>query len=279
MTNNIWDSEHLDAGLLGGTQAESPQHYHVRETALRRFLEAYVGVEGFDGGVDLLLLQELAAGTPIAKLVQETLSTHALVLPEHGGQAVLYRKSVFSLDSVVERDRFTVAVLKHAVTGHLIVAASVHLPWQGKENERSKGLSTRRPLFATILREVQDTRDALARQQMGSVVSVAAVIGGDMNDPFHPSEVANMAGWRDSFFDVNKLAPATYPSFFGRSAFGQPAAGRGSVTYDWLFLDHGIKAKSSDVIEVVDRESGVSLPPFSDHKPVVSTVEMVQTQG
>lgn len=273
MTNNIWNAERMDDSLLGGAQSTSPQVFATREASLRSFISTDVHNQ-----VDILLVQELGVNSPITGLLKDILSdTHELLHMGKAEQAIAFNTHKFHLHRSKElvSGRGVLAVLEAKTgtnwkvgSGHIVVAASIHLPWMGTEAERSQGQSTRRQLFAHILEEVLQSLAAAGNGSGG------AIIGGDMNDAFHPAEVANMNMWRDCWFDLRKISPPTYPGFFDPSRFGHVFGERGATTYDWIFANGALRSVDAKVVDVVRTVDQV---PFSDHMPVLAKIEMVKT--
>jgi len=257
----IWSTDWMDEAILGGKQKESPQRFENREASLRAFITERAAIDA-----DIFLVQEANSTSSVGKLLTELLSpTHEIIWGDERGRAVIFRQERFKLASWTEL-KITRGLLVHLIDrshGYHLSAASVHLPWMGKVAERSDGVSHRRRLFAEALEEIEDSMEPGA----------GALIGGDMNDPFHPAEVANLNNWRDTWFDLRQISPSTYPSFFDHKRFGHTFGERGSMTYDWIFVNSALKSVKAAVVPATTATNPV---PFSDHMPVAADLQLVK---
>jgi len=263
VTTNIWNSNALDGGTpFGAADRRSPQNFAVREAALEDFFRSLVT------SAHVVLMQEVNVGDPIDNaLRRHANSSHHIVLGQRG-QAVIFARERFKLRHSWElKEGPALGCILEEVTAasrraRILVVASVHLHWMGTKRERSKGRSTRRADFASILSELQAT--AAAEE------ASAAFLGGDMNDPFHPADVALLNDWRDCWYDLGSVGQFTYPAFFDPHRFGHVFGERAQVTYDWIFMNRGLRSIQAEVIETVRTPEKI---PFSDHKPVAATLE------
>lgn len=92
------------------------------------------------------------------------------------------------------------------------------------------GFNVRRSEFATVLYEALAVHHAALLEPI--------VVLGDFNDAFHVPEIAFLLGFRDAAFDIRKLSPPTYPSFFDQQRFGHAFGERSQLAYDWIFWAH-----------------------------------------
>jgi len=268
LTTNIWRSSVLDgsngSNPLGDPDRRSPQHFAVRQAALEDFFRSLVT------SAHVVLMQEINVGDPIENALRRHVdSSHHIVLGQRG-QAVIFARERFKLRHSWELKggRGLGCILEEVTAAsrraRVLVVASVHLRWMGTRTEKNQGVSTRRADFASILSELQVT--AAAEE------ASAAFLGGDMNDPYHPADVALLNGWRDCWYDVDGLGQFTYPAFFDPHRFGHVSGQRAQVTFDWIFMNRGLRSIQPEVIETVRTAKKI---PFSDHKPVAATLELV----
>ena len=92
-----------------------------------------------------------------------------------------------------------------------------------------------------------------------------ALIGGDLNDPFHPTELAMEAGYRDCFFDLDRVVPPTYPAFGRLEQFGYNVDERGAIAYDWLFSNSVLRSVDAQVLSAKMCRGGTE-PGYDDRQ-------------
>jgi hypothetical protein len=167
---------------------------------------------------DVLLLQEVTEKN--LSLVEDALPTHASLrqvgadsFSLDGEGCILWDKEVFHLlDSGAEdlservnpRRKLLWARLQLAGSATVLFVCTAHLPWTGNEDEVVSGLNPRIGISQHIA-EFLTLQQAVHREDI-------IVLGGDMNDDFHPPRVFRSgAGLVDVFEQLDLPPPVTHP--------------------------------------------------------------------
>lgn len=167
---------------------------------------------------DVLLLQEVTEGN--LSLIEDALPSHASLrqvgaecFSMEGEGCILWDKETFHLlDSGAEDLSETVnpsrkllwARLQVAGSASVLLVCTAHLPWTGSEVEVTTGVNPRIAISRRIA-ECLAMRHSLHPDDV-------VVLGGDMNDDFHPARVLRCeAGLADVFEQMDLPPPVTHP--------------------------------------------------------------------
>ncbi len=143
--------------------------------------------------------------------------------------------------------------------GLTIFVSTAHFPWAGCHAELETGMNQRIPATHRVC-------DHLRRLLP---VNEPAIFGGDFNDDFHPLRILNEEfGMTDVFECLDLSPPITHP-LRPSSPSEEMKPNR---TLDWITCN--LPSSARVIGAFVKTVRGGSLPPPSDHAPVIAFFEL-----
>jgi endonuclease/exonuclease/phosphatase family metal-dependent hydrolase len=133
------------------------------------------------------------------------------------------------------------------------------MPWAGSSSELTSGINQRIPCTLKICEELRSITH----------VGEPIILGGDLNDDFHPIRILKSEmGFVDIFESLDLSPPITHPV---RPSDNEEEM-RPNRTIDWILT---ILPPSCKVIGAFTKTvRGGHYPPASDHMPVVGIIEI-----
>ncbi len=244
ITCNIWNTE----------------RWSQRHAALKKFVELF--------GPDILCLQELRQKSRI--FLDKALPGHARVQDGFVGWTaesnIYWRDTLFSeiehgaADVKIKEKghrRLFWARLQVKALGRSILVSTAHLTHQRHPDESATGRSPR----------VAETRRIIAELKRLNRKREPCFFMGDLNDPVHPTDLLNKAGFVSCFARLGIQPPPTFKCY--PTAAVEPGKLAISQCIDWI------------VANAEARPIAACVPPFffndaapSDHWPVQAVYEL-----
>jgi endonuclease/exonuclease/phosphatase family metal-dependent hydrolase len=248
ITYNIW-AEH---------------RWDFRKNALRKFLELF--------DPDVLSLQELR---PVSRdMIDATLHGHRRVHDDFSGWSgqsnIYWRDSLFSeiehgaedvgIEYEGNRRLFWVR-LQATSTDRSILVATAHLTHQRHPDESATGFSPRVGQTRRIVEQLQ--RLALDREPVFFM--------GDLNDPVHPPDVLDQAGYVSCFAALGVQPALTFKAY--PTAGSAPRALSFNQCVDWLVANAHARPVSASTPQFFFEDAAPS-----DHWPVHAVYEVSESR-
>lgn len=244
ITYNIWNTE----------------RWALREPALRKFLELFEP--------DILCLQELRRKS--RALIDEVLATHKRIHDRFVGWTnesnIYWRDALFSeiehgaedvgIKEAGHRRLFWVRLEVKELDRSMLVATA-HLTHQRHPDECATGLSPR----------VGETRRIIDALQRLNRDREPLFFMGDLNDPVHPTNLLQQAGYPSCFAALGIQPAPTFKCY--PTADVAPGALAMSQCIDWIVANREARAVAASVPQFFLKDAAPS-----DHWPVQAVYEL-----
>ncbi len=220
---------------------------------------------------DIYLFQEVTPA--IVKCLDENLSAYARVASEHEGwtresniywnkalfDLVDFGESSFEMSEYPHRGLFWVRLTLKSNPSQVIFVSTAHFPWVGCDKEIETGMNQR---IVAALKVCEFLRRIVAPNE-------AAIFGGDLNEDFHPIRILREeCGFIDVFEMLDLPPPITHPVRPSEPLEEM----RPNRSLDWILCS--LPANCRTVAAFAKQVRGGSVPPASDHLPVVAVIEI-----